>query len=338
MAITSFAFGQTAEGRPVTAWRVENGGMTLTALDYGAAIQSLRVPDRSGRAVDVVLGYDTVAEYEKNDGYLGATIGRVGNRIGGAAFTLNGKVYTLARNNGANHLHGGSRGFDKYLWDVTPEGEDTLCFSRLSPDGEEGYPGNLQVCVRMTLSGGALTLRYDADTDQDTVVSLTNHSYFNLNGGGTVLHHTLRLSAEKFTENDEGCLPTGALPAVEGTPFDFRAAKELGRDIDEDCEQLRNGLGYDHNYVLTGARDAAELYSAESGIRMTVHTTLPGVQVYSANQLTRRRGKGGAVYDRRYALCLETQLYPNAMRCYGFPSPVLRAGQHLHTETVYDFR
>ena len=335
--ITSFPFGAAADGQAVTAWRIASGSMSATILDYGATIQSLTVPDRYGNAVDVVLGYDTVGEYEQSAGYLGATIGRVGNRIGGACFALNGKTYQLAKNNGENHLHGGIKNFSKVIWHAEAVGEDTVKFSRLSPDGEENYPGNLQVSVSFTLSDGALTIRYDADTDADTLVNLTNHAYFNLNGGGSALAHLLQVNAEKFTENDAGCLPTGKFIAVDGTPFDFRTAKPIGQDIGADDVQLRNGEGYDHNFVLTGARDAAVLYSGQSGIRMTTRTTMPGVQVYSANHLTPRRGKGGASYDIRHAICLETQLYPNAMRCYGFPSPVLHAGEHLHSETVYAF-
>lgn len=337
MAITSFPFGHTRSGEAVTAWRVENAGLSVTLIDYGATVQALTVPDRHGKSVDVVLGYDTVAEYEENGGFLGATIGRVGNRIGGASFSLNGKTYLLAKNDGENHLHGGNFGFDRQMWRGEASGEDTVIFRRLSPDGEEGYPGNLQVQVAFTLADHALTIRYDADTDADTVVSLTNHSYFNLNGGGTVLDHLLQISAEKFTENDTGCLPTGRFISVAGTPFDFRTAKPIGRDIGADDEQLRRGQGYDHNFVLTGAETAAVLKSQGSGIRMTMRTDLPGAQIYSANCLDERTGKGGAAYAPRYAVCLETQIFPNALRCYGFPTPILRKGQHLHTETAYSF-
>lgn len=338
MAVTAFPFGLTAGGRSVTAYRLENtAGASLTVLDYGATIQSLCVPNGTGGFTDVVLGYDSMEEYEANDGYLGATIGRVGNRIGGAAFSLNGTVYSLAQNDGDNHLHGGIRGFDKQLWQVDARPEALVC-SRLSPDGEEGYPGNLQVRVTFTLTeDNTLRIQYDAETDRDTLVNLTNHSYFNLNGGGTVLGHELLVNAERFTENDGGCLPTGKLLEVAGTPFDFRAPKAIGAEIGAGDEQLRRGSGYDHNYVLCGKR-AAVLYSPDSRIEMTVETDLPGVQVYSGNCLTRRGGKGGQVIDRRDAVCLETQLFPNAMNCYGFPSPVLRAGAHLHSGTAFLFR
>lgn len=338
MSVTSFPFGSLADGRAVTAWRIENEGFSATLIDYGAALQSLCVPAKDGRPVDVVLGYDTAAEYERNGGFLGATIGRVGNRIGGASFALGGKTYSLEKNDGENHLHGGSGGFDRRLWQGEPLDACSVRFSRLSPDGEAGYPGNLAVSVTFTLAGGALHIRYDADTDADTPVNLTNHSYFNLNGGGTVLHHTLFLAAERFTENDAACLPTGRILTVEeGKPFDFRRSKPLGRDIGADCQQLRNGGGYDHNFILTGARDAAVLTGDKSGIRMTMRTDMPGVQLYSGNNLDPRPGKGGVMYGYRDAVCLETQLFPNAMNCYGFPSPVLHKGEHLHSETVYAF-
>ena len=336
MSVSSFPFGTLSDGRAVTAWRIDTAaGASLTVLDYGATVQSLCVPGRNG-LVDVVLGYDTAAEYEKNDAYLGATIGRVGNRIGGAAFSLGGVTYELAKNDGANHLHGGVKGFDKVFW-AAEAGENCVAFSRRSPDGEEGYPGNLDVTVTFTLTeGNALRIAYDAKTDKDTLVNLTNHSYFNLSGGGSVLDHLLTVYAERFCEGDSGCLPTGKLLPVAGTPFDFREAKPIGRDIGADDAQLHGAGGYDHNYVLAGRR-AALLYSERTGIEMSVDTDLPGMQVYSGNFLTERKGKGGAAIAQRGALCLETQLFPNGMACWGFPSPVLRAGQTMHSETAYSF-
>lgn len=343
--VVRFSFGSLSDGRPVQAVRVDNGaGACLTVLEYGAVIQSLVVPDRNGDPVDVVLGYDTAAEYEKNDGYLGAAIGRVGNRIGGAVFSLDGKTYQLAKNDGDNTLHGGWKGFDKQMWSLkareAPEGggaKQIVC-SRVSPDGEENYPGTLQVTVTYTLTRDkSLRIDYEALSDKDTLVNLTNHSYFNLNGAGTALDHTLQVFAERFCENDEACLPTGVLLDVEGTPFDFRQEKPVGRDIGEDHIQLKRAGGYDHNYCLAGKR-AAVLYSPQTGIEMTTYTDLPGMQVYTANFITRRPGKRGTVMDYRGAVCLETQLYPNAMQCWGFPSPVLRAGRKLHSTTCYSFR
>ena len=337
MACSSAPFGTLRDGTPVAAWRLEKAGLTLTVLDYGAAIQSLLVPDRDGKPVDVVLGYDTAGEYEANGDYFGAAIGRVGNRIAGAEFSLNGEVFHLAKNDGENHLHGGLKGFDKQMWTVSPR-EDSLVCARRSPDGEEGYPGNLDVTVTYTLTEDMeLRIEYDADTDRDTLVNLTNHSFFNLNGGGDIADHLLTIYAGRFCENGPGCLPTGRLLPVADTPFDFRWEKRIGQDIGADDPQLRAFGGYDHNYCLAGRR-AAMVRSADNGVCMTVDTDMPGMQLYTSNFMSPRTGKGGARLDRRYALCLETQLYPNGMMCYGFPSPVLRAGKHLHSETVYGFQ
>ena len=338
METKTFVFGTLPGGETVTAGVLKNkNGMSVTVLNYGATIQSLCVPDRNGVPVDVVLGYDTAAEYAERDAYLGATIGRVGNRIGGAEFSLNGTTHRLAKNDGDNHLHGGVRGFDKHLWDLTVVGDSILC-ERLSPDGEEGYPGNLSVKVLYTLTDDdRLILTYDACSDRDTLVNLTNHSYFNLAGEGTILDHLLQVNAERFCEGDEGCLPTGQLLPVNGTPFDFRTAKKIGKDIEADDVQLKRAGGYDHNFCLSGKR-AAVLSSEATGIEMTVETDLPGLQVYSGNFLNEHPGKSGRPNVWRGGLCLETQLYPNAMECYGFPSPVLRAETPLHSETSWSFR
>ena len=338
MAVTFSVFGPLTDGRAVTAATLKNGsGASLTVLDYGATVQSLFIPNRDGGLTDVVLGYDSAVEYETNGDYLGATIGRVGNRIANAEFSLNGKIYRLAKNDGENHLHGGRKGFDSRFWKMAAQGDSLLCW-RTSPDGEEGYPGTLEVRVCFTLTeDNRLRIVYDADTDADTLVNLTNHSYFNLNGSGSVLGHGLQLFAERFAENGKGCLPTGKLLWVENTPFDFRTEKTIGAEIGAEDEQLKLAGGYDHNYVLCGKK-AAVLYGPETGIEMTVETDLPGMQLYSGNFLTDRKGKNGSTIHRRDAACFETQLYPNAMNCYGFPSPVLRAGAHLHSETDYSFR
>lgn len=338
MSVTNHPFGVTGDGQAVTAWTLTNAaGASLTVLDYGVTLQALRMPNAAGGFTDVLLGYDTLAEYETQSGYFGATIGRVGNRIGGGVFSLDGVQYQLACNNGPNHLHGGVKGFSKYVWDLRSQTEDTLVFSRLSPDGEEGYPGNLQVQVSLTLTAdNAVRLHYEADTDRDTIVSLTNHSYFNLAGHGSVLDHTLQVNACRMAENDETSLPTGRLLPVAGTAFDFRAPKPIGRDIAQDHPQLVIGKGYDHNFVLSDTV-AAVLRCPESGIVMTVETDLPGMQVYTANHVTQRAGKGGTVIQARDAVCLETQLFPNAMARYGFPSPVLHAGEHLSTVTAFRF-
>ena len=337
MSVTASPFGALKDGTMVTSYRLENAsGCAAVVIDYGAAIQSLIVPDRNGNPVDVLLGYDTPEEYASWGGHLGGTIGRVGNRIGGASFSLNGKTYQLAQNNGKNHLHGGLRGFDKYLWEAKP-GENCVAFTRLSPDGEEGYPGNLTMTVTFTLTeDNALHILYEAVCDADTLVNPTNHAYFNLNGGGSALDHQVQIFAERFCEIDEGGLPTGEILSVAGTPFDFRQPKALGADIDAADDQIRRGNGYDHNFVLSG-RKAAVVYSEQTGIRMITETDMPGMQLYSANGLKPRTLKGGKSTGPRESLCLETQLHPNGMECYGFPSPVLRKGRRLHTETVYRF-
>ena len=339
--ITRFIFGHTKGGDIVTAYCMTNSrGASATILDYGCTVQSLKVPNAQGGLTDVVLGYDTVEKYEENGGYLGAAIGRFANRIGKSEFTLSGKTYHLARNDGENHLHGGIKGFDKYIWSASSNG-NAMELTRVSPDGEEGYPGNLKVKITYELTDdNELRIAYDADTDTDTVVNLTNHSYFNLSGKGTALNHNLQVFAEQFTENDEHCLPTGKLLSTKGTPFDFTKPKPLGRDIGADNVQLVYGSGYDHNFVLSDSakfKRAAILYSPETGISMTTFTTLPGMQVYSSNWLTPRKGKNGSQIDRRCAICLETQMFPNAMACANFPSPILRTGEHFHTETVYRF-
>lgn len=337
MSVDKFPFGALADGTAVTAFRISRGAMSAVVLDYGATLQSLVVPGRTG-AVDIVLGYENAGEYERREGNTGGTVGRYANRIGGGEFELNGRRYVLARNSGPNHLHGGLRGFDRRMWSAEA-GDDYVRFSRLSPGGEEGYPGNLRVAVTYTLTRRGLLIAYDAVSDADTVISLTNHSYFNLAGGGTALAHELRINADSFTENDENCLPTGRLIPVAGTPFDFRAAKPVGRDIGADDAQLVIGHGYDHNFALSG-RDAAELYSPESGVAMRITTDMPGVQLYTANFLERIPGKRGALMEPHGAVCLETQEFPDAVHHAGFPSPVLRAGEayHRETELVFEVR
>lgn len=324
VAVEKRPFGVTKDGEAVSIYCIRNETLSVEIMEYGAAIRSLLVR-HGGVWTDVVLGYDTLREYEENDGYLGACIGRVGNRIGGAAFTLNDKTYVLAKNDGENHLHGGVRGFDKHVW-TAEELPDGVRFTRVSPDGEEGYPGTLRAGVSYRLCGDTLTIEYEASADRDTLCNLTNHSYFNLNGTGSVLGHTLQINAEAFLENSAATLPTGKRLPVAGTPFDFRALKRVGQDIGADDIQLKNCGGYDHNFCLT-RETAAILRGETSGITMTVRTTLPGMQLYTANFLTGRRGKNGAAYAPRCALCLETQYFPNAMACEGFEKPILRAGE-----------
>ncbi len=335
MSITKRQFGFTKDGREVTCFIIANGNLKAEILDYGVTIRSLFVPDKNGNLIDVVLGYDTVQEYEENDGYLGATIGRVGNRIKEGKFTLNGENYTLAVNNGPNHLHGGLKGFDKAIWKAD-ERENSVVFSHFSPDGDEGYPGNLSVTVTVTLEENGISLDYAAETDKDTVINLTNHSYFNLNGKGDVLEHTLKLNADKFNAGDNDCLPTGEIASVFGTVMDFTKEKTIGFGIDssEPCVKLSGG--YDSNFILSGS-PAAVLKSEESGIEMTVLTTEPGVQVYSANFLTPRKGKNGAKYTYRNALCLETQHFPDSIHHPEWPTCILKKGEKFESKTTYCF-
>lgn len=338
MMITKRLFGTTAEGRPVTAYKLENSsGAYAEILDLGCIVHSIVVPGRDG-LTDVCLGYDTVKEYEEKSGYLGAVVGRFANRIACGRFELNGKSYTLARNDGDNHLHGGNIGFNRYIWDVMEAGEQ-LTLTHISPDGDEGYPGCLKVSVtyRFTESN-ALSLHYEAVCDADTVINLTNHTYFNLSGhgAGCIEDHLACINADRFCEGDAGCLPTGRLLDVTGTPFDFRIEKAIGRDINANDIQLNNAGGYDHNFCLNGP-DAARITSPVSGISVAVETDQPGMQLYVGNFLDDRTGKGGAEYHKRSGFCLETQVYPNAVNVPSFPSPILRRGEKYDRTTTYSF-
>ena len=323
------------------AWLLTDGTVRVRLLDYACAIQSIEVPAADGSVVDVCLGYDNLPQYTDSNGCFGAVVGRHANRLGGAEFTLNGKRYTLAKNNGENNLHGGPTGFHTRFWEGAPVGDNSVRFCRTSPDGEEGFPGTLQIAVTYTLTDGALHIVYEAVSGADTVVNFTNHSYFNLNGhqSGSIDGHLLQINADCITENDAASLPTGAFLKVEGTPFDFRTPTAVGARICEENIQLQYGNGYDHNFVLRGEglRTAAVLQGEKTGICMEVLTDQPGVQVYTANGLTERGGKDGATYHRRDGICLETQHFPNAMQHPEFPSVILPAGTPFRSETVFRF-
>lgn len=342
MKVTHRPFGVTKDGQSVTEFRLTNRqGAYVELLDYGCTVRSLVLPDAVGKMTDIVLGYDTLREYEERDGCLGAVVGRFANRIGGGKLVIDGQEYLLAVNDGPNHLHGGLRGFDRRVWKADWN-EKGITFSRFSPDGEEGYPGNLQIAVRYEWSdNNELTIHYTAETDAATAVNLTNHSYFNLNGSGSVLEHLLQINADQITENDPDCLPTGRFIELADCPaMDFRTTKPVGRDIKIPDQNLRNGKGYDHNYVLRSPgidREAARLYSPASGITLVCRTTQPGVQLYSANFLTERCGKNGAIYYPRGGVCLETQHFPDAIAKGFVPSPILRPGERLEETTVYAF-
>lgn len=342
MIVTKEKFGITSKGQDVHLYKLTNsGGSYVNILDLGCTVQSIFVPDRDGKLRDVALGYDNVAQYEANSAYLGAVVGRHANRIKDGRFVLNGKEYKLAVNNGPNHLHGGVEGFNLKVFDCAGYDDKLITFRYLSPDGEEGYPGNLDVTVTYQFTDdNSLIMKNYAATDADTVVNLTNHLYFNLSGegNGTILDHNLKLYASRYTENDENCLPTGVIAGVDGTPFDFRKAKPIGRDINQQNQQLANGHGYDHNFVLDGDgyKPVADLLSAESGVGLFAYTTMPGVQIYTANFLDERRGKTG-IYKENYGVCIETQYFPNAMEHPHFPSPVLCKGEVYDHTTMYQF-
>jgi aldose 1-epimerase len=341
--------GTTADGRPVERYTIRNGkGAEMTVLTYGGIIQSLKVPDRTGALDDVVLGFDTVAEYEKSSPYFGAIIGRVGNRIANGTFTLDGQTFTLAKNNGANHLHGGIKGWDKAVWQAEPfqdgRGPGVL-LTHTSVDGDEGYPGKVTAHVRYTLSAAnELIVEYHATTDAPTIINLTQHSYFNLAGAraADILGHELTINADRFTPVDDGLIPTGELMPVDGTPFDFRTATPIGARIGSTDTQMTRGRGYDHNYVLTRTGDglqlAASVYEPLTGRTLEVRTTEPGMQLYTGNFMDGSfTGKGGRAYPHRSGFCLETQHFPDSPNQPTFPSVVLRKGQDYKSETVFTF-
>ncbi len=341
--ITKQAFGHTAEGTGVDLYTLADGKVEVRITNYGGIIVSLRAPDRNGKLDDVVLGYDSFEGYRANPAYFGAIIGRYANRIAHGSFQLDGKTYSIPKNNGDNALHGGIRGFDKVVW-TAQEIKDGIELTYVSKDGEEGFPGTLTSTVRYTLNGGALRIEYSAATDKDTILNLTNHSYFNLagQGKGEVLGHVVKINASKMTPVDANLIPTGELKSVEGTPFDFRTPHAIGERIAANDEQLRLGMGYDHNFVLDHAEgqlaEAAEVYEPATGRILQVLTTQPGVQLYTGNHLDGSiTGKEGRVYKPRFALCLETQHFPDSPNHANFPSTELKPGQKFHSVTVFQF-
>ena len=343
------AFGNLPDGAPIELYTLSNDkGMQAGIMTYGGAVVSLTVPDRGGKYADVVLGMQDLAGYLTPVPYFGAIIGRYGNRIGKAQFTLDGKVFHLPANDAANTLHGGLKGFDKHVWKATAgssaEGE-TLELTYTSQDGEEGFPGNLSAKVVYTLTAkNELKIDYTATTDKNTVVNLTNHSYFNLAGPGEgdILQHQVMIAADRFTPVDAGLIPTGELRPVKGTPFDFTKSTAIGARIGQDDEQLKLGKGYDHNWVLNkgsgGLTKAAEVHEPQTGRVMQVWTTEPALQFYTGNFLDGTlKGKGGKPYPRRGAFCMETQHYPDSPNKPAFPSTELKPGATYHTTTVYRF-
>jgi aldose 1-epimerase len=345
--VTRQPFGATPSGEAVELFTLTNAhGMEVRVMTYGGIIVSLKVPDRSGTPGDVVLGYDSLAGYLKDSPYFGAIVGRYGNRIAKGRFTLDGREYRLATNNGPNHLHGGIRGFDKVVWRAEPFDDARgagVVLSHTSPDGDEGYPGTLNAKVTYALTDrNELRIDYEATTDRPTPVNLTQHSYFNLAGAGDILDHELMIAADSFTPVDSTLIPTGIIAPVAGTPFDFRTPHPIGERIGAANEQLRFGGGYDHNFVLTrpdgGLALAARVSDPASGRTLEIRTTEPGLQFYSGNFLDGSiTGKRGVVYAHRTGLALETQHFPDSPNHPAFPPTLLIPGQAYRSTTMWTF-
>lgn len=346
--VTRTSFGKTPEGTEVSLYTLKNShGIEVSIINYGGIVVSLKTPDKTGQFADIVLGFDSLDGYLKGHPYFGAIIGRYGNRIGGAKFALGGKEYKLAANNGPNSLHGGIKGFDKKVWEaVVDDTSNSLTLTCTSADMEEGYPGKLDVEVKYTLTeADELRIDFKAGTDKETVVNLTNHSYFNLagQGNGDILNHVIQIMSEKTTPVDATLIPTGEMKDVSGTPFDFTAPRAIGERInDAQDEQIKFGGGYDHNYAVDGQigtlRPAARVTEPASGRVMEVLTTEPGIQFYTGNFLDGTlTGKGGKVYQKRYGFCLETQHYPDSPNKPQFPTTALKPGEIYNSTTIYKF-
>jgi aldose 1-epimerase len=341
------AFQQTLDGKEVNLFILKNKkNATAELTNYGARLVSLFVPDKNGDLVDVTPGYDSLAGYTRpGEPFFGASVGRYANRIANAAFKLDGKAYKLAANNGPNTLHGGLKGFDKMVWDATQKDPQSIVFSYVSKDGEEGFPGTLTSKITFTLTDeNAVQIDYEATTDTRTIVNLTNHAYFNLNGAGTgtINDHELMINADNILPVNATLIPTGKPMKVEGTPFDFRQPAVIGSRIDTTNEQIRNGKGFDHNYVLNGVNGQVNKVATAkgniSGITMEVYTDQPGLQFYGGNFLNATKiGKGGKVYDHRNAFCLEAGHYPDSPNQPAFPSTVLNPGETYKQTTIYKF-
>ncbi len=350
MNLQKQSFGRINDQIVVDLFTLTNAnGMSVKLTNYGATIVSLMVPDKSGQIVDVALGFDSVEEYASAPDYFGCIAGRYANRIADGKFAIDGNEHKLAQNDGHNHLHGGHQGFDKRIWKIAefaPGDQSGLSFTYLSPDGEEGYPGNLNTTVAYTLTNdNALQIRYQATTDQSTVVNLTNHTYFNLAGAGSgdILAHELFIDADIFTHVDQSLIPTGDLQPVTGTPLDFTQSTRIGSRINVPHEQLLRAQGYDHNWVLNKPSGelglAAKVCEPRTGITMAIHTTEPGLQFYSGNFMANRiNGKNGQIYNHRSGFCLETQHFPDSPNQPCFPSTILNPNQIYSQTTIYAFK
>lgn len=344
MAVTKREFGKNSKGEQAFFYEITNrAGMKAVVTDFGATLHSLYVPDKDGKLRDVVWGYDTVQEYEIDNGpFFGATVGRIANRVGKAVVTINGVDYQMPVNERSNCLHSGPECYHVRMWD-TEILENAVRFSILSPDKDQGLPGNFEVSVTYALTeNNGLRIIYDGVSDKDTLVSMTNHSYFNLNGesSDSILEHELWLDADAFTSVDEEMIPTGEIMDATGTAMDFRTPKKIGQDIEKEEEALKTGGGYDHNWILNAhspEEAIAEVSAEESGIVMKIFTDYPGIQIYTGNFLNDKGGKRGRSYQNRSAAAFETQQFPDAMHHENFPSALLKAGEKFHTETEYRF-
>lgn len=345
MSITKSLYGTLKSGEEVYVYTLDNGrGVSAQILTYGGIIKNLYVTDKNGKKTDVVLGRDTLEDYLTNDGYIGAAIGRHANRIARGEFELNGKTYHVGVNEGKNSLHGGKIGFDQKVWEANAVdgAEPSLALTLTSPDGEEGFPGTVEITMTYTVTAdNALKINYRAVSDADTVINLTNHSYFNLAGhdSGVIDNQVLQINSGFYTPNDNECMPTGEVLSVNGTPFDFRAPKTIGKDIDADFAQIQAVGGFDHNFAIEGRgyRMAARAECKENGITMEVWTDKPAMQLYTSNALPEGTYKNGAKYKPHDAFCLETQYFPNAMAHSHYPSPILRKGEEYNFTTEYKF-
>ena len=352
VAMSALSYGKvskqaagTADGQPIEVYTLQDDKLTVRILTYGGIVMSLEAPDRNGKSANIVLGFDSLDGYVKtgNKPYMGAIIGRYANRIAGGTFQLDGKTYHVPKNDGDNALHGGTNGFNKKVWNAK-EIKDGVELTYVSKAGEEGFPGTLTSTVRYTLTGNELRIEYSAKTDANTVLNLTNHSYFNLKGqgNGDILGHEMKIYAHRYTPVNANLIPTGDLAPVAGTPFDFLKSTPIGSRIDSDNEQLKLARGYDQNWVLDGGGKkvdlAAEAYEPTTGRMLEVLTDQPGIQFYTGNFLDGSvTGTGGKVYNRRYAFCLETQHYPDSPNHPKFPTTELKPGETFHSTTIYRF-
>ena len=327
--------------KEIFSFTMQNSQISVELTNYGASVLSIRVPDKDGKMTDIVLGYKNLEDYIKSDKFLGATVGRIANRIEGGIVKIGSKTIQLSQNDGNNHIHGGFSGLNKKVWNFK-QIDNGIEFSYLSPNGEEGYPGNLRIKVTYTIEDFSLKINYKAQSDKDTVFNPTNHTYFNLDGKGDVLEQYVKINSDYYTENDENSLPNGKICSVENTPMDFRNFKKIGDDIECDFEQIKFGKGFDNNWVVkeydSGIKSVAQAYSEESGIKLEVLTDLPGVQFYSGNYLdTEFESRNDIKIDKRCGFCLECQYFPNSFKHDNFLKPIIKAGEIFNKNIIYKF-